>query len=141
MKLIRMFYARIWLYMLAIVALLSIAAQGDIPEFGTLEELIVWIAAGGGSMILAGLVVAYFLENFGWWHNLPTKVKLVIPMALAAVFGFAAQSLLALEVLTLIPPTLQGVLLTLIAWLAGQVGYKSIKSGAYAASAQPGPDG
>ncbi len=75
MKLIRMFYDRIWLFTMAIMALLSIAAQGDIPEFGTLEELIVWIAAGGGSMILAGLVVAFLLENFAWWHKLPTKVN------------------------------------------------------------------
>ncbi len=54
MKLIRLFYRRMTLVMIAVFALLIIAAQGDIPEFSTLEQFLVWVGTGGGSMILAG---------------------------------------------------------------------------------------
>jgi len=136
MKLVRLFYNRIWLYTLAIVAMLSIAAQGDIPEFGTLEEFLLWVGAGGGATIIAGLVVAYLLENFAWWHNFPRMVKLIVPLALAAAFGFAAQTVIVSDLLTMIPESVQVLLLMLIGWMATQLGYKSIKSGAYGDSAR-----
>jgi xanthine/uracil permease len=141
LKLVRLFYQRIWLYTLGALVLLSIAAQGDVPEFGSLEEFLVWVGAGGGGMVLSGLVIAYFLENLAFWHGLPRAVKLIVPIALAGLFGFLAQSVLAAELLTMVPPVVQGVVLMLIGWLFSQIGYKSIKEGDYAASARIGPDG
>lgn len=136
MKLIRFFYKRLILILIMIGAFLVIAAQGDIPEFGTLEEFFVWVGTGAGSMVLAGLVMAYLLENITWWHDLPRWVKLIAPIILAGVFGVVAQSVITLELLTFIPPMAQVILLMLIAWLFSQLGYRSIKEGDYAASAR-----
>ncbi len=123
------------LILIASLALTVIAAVQP-EEFGSLEELLVWIVGGGGAMILAGYVVAYFLENLAFWHDLPRTVKVLVPLALAGVFGFAAQSVLALELLPLMPPIVQSVLLMLINWLFSQRAYAGIKSGSYAAGAR-----
>lgn len=133
---IRLFYKRISLFLIMIGVLLIIAAQGDIPDFGTLEEFFVWIGTGAGSMILAGLVMAYLLENFAWWHNLPRWVKLIAPIVLAAIFATLAQSVIVLDLLTFIPAPAQVLLLMMIMWLFSQIGYRSIKEGPYAASAK-----
>jgi hypothetical protein len=137
MKLIRMFYRRIWLHMIAFGAILVIAAQGDLPEFSSLEEFFVWVGTGGGAMLLAGLVVAYFLENLKFWHGLPRVVKLIVPLALQGLFGFLAQSVLVADLLTSVPAIAQSILLMAIGWLFSQIGYRSIKEGDYAASARP----
>lgn len=136
MKLISLFYRRMTLVLIAVFALLIIAAQGEIPEFSTLEQFLVWVGTGGGSMILAGLVVAYFLENLAWWHNLPRWVKLITPIVLMGIFGVIAQSVITLDLLTFIPAPVQMILLMLIGWLFSQLGYRSIKGGNYAASAR-----
>lgn len=105
-------------------------------EYESLTELLVWIVSGGGAMILAGYVVAYFLENLKFWHGLPREIKIVVPIILAALLGSFAESLLALELLTQIPPTIKSLILVLINWFAGQRAYKGIKDGIYAASAR-----
>lgn len=135
MKLIRLFYSRMTLFLIAASALLVIAAQG-VPEFGTLEEFLVWVGVGGGSMVLAGLVVAYFLENMKWWHPLPRWIKILTPIVLSGVFAIVANSMMALDLLTFIPPIFQTILLMLIGWLFSQIGYRSIKEGSYGESAR-----
>ena len=136
MKLIRRFYARMVLYLILVGTLLVIAAGGDVPEFGTLGEFFVWVGTGGGAMVLAGLVMAYLLENITWWHDLPRWLKLITPILLAAIFGFTAQSVIVLDLLLFIPAPMQMILLMLIAWLFSQLGYRSIRDGNYAASAR-----
>lgn len=120
---------------LAWSALFLVAAR-LLQEFSDLEGVLVWVAVGGGAAILAGYVLAYLLENFAWWHDLPTWFKRLVPLALAAVFGFGAQGILELEFLTRIPPAIQGLILTMINWLFSQRAYAGIKSGSYAASAK-----
>ena len=136
MNLIRLFYKRIVLFLIMVFVLLVIAAQVDVPDFSTLEEFLVWIGTGAGSMVLAGLVMAYLLENFAWWHDLPRWVKLIAPIVLAAIFATLAQSVIVLDLLTFIPPPAQVLLLMMIMWLFSQIGYRSIKDGVYAASAR-----
>jgi len=136
MSLIRLFYKRITLFLIMVGVLLIIAAQGDIPDFGTLEEFFVWVGTGAGAMVLTGLVMAYLLENFAWWHDLPRWVKLIAPIILSAVFATLAQSVIVLDLLTFIPAPAQIVLLMMIAWFFSQIGYRSIKEGNYAESAR-----
>ena len=126
---------KILILALAWSALFLIAAR-LLQEFSSLEGLLVWIIAGGGAAILAGYVIAYFLENLAFWHNLPRFVKVLFPIALAGVFGFAAQSVLALELLSAIPPAIQGLILMLVNWLFSQRAYAGIKSGSYARAAK-----
>ena len=136
MSLIRLFYKRITLFAIMVGVLLVLAAQGDIPDFGTLEEFFIWVGTGAGAMVLTGLVMAYLLENFAWWHDLPRWLKLIAPIVLAAIFGALAQSVIVLDLLTFIPAPAQVVILMLIAWLFSQIGYRSIKEGNYAESAR-----
>ena len=136
MNLIRLFYKRITLVLIMVGVLLVIAAQGDIPDFGTLEEFFIWVGTGAGSMILAGLVMAYLLENFAWWHDLPRWLKLIAPIILSAVFATLAQSVIVLDLLIFIPAPAQIVVLMMIMWLLSQLGYRSIKEGPYGESAR-----
>lgn len=140
LKMIRLFYRRIVLSMIAIGTLLLIAArsfQGDVPEFNSLQELLLWIGTGGGAMVISGLVIAYFLENLAFWHNLPRSLKLVVPVVLTAIIGAVAQSVITLDLLTFVPPIVQTVLLMMVGWLFSQLGYRSIKEGNYAETARP----
>lgn len=111
------------------LSLFLVAFQPD--SFGTLEELLVWVVAGGGAMILAGYFVAYFLENLAFWHGLPVWIKTVVPLALAGVIGFVGSSLLSLDVLKIIPANVQGLVLMLVNWVFSQRAYMSTKGKAY----------
>lgn len=134
---IRLFYRRIFLVMIAVLGLFVIAAQGEVPEFSTLEELLVWVGTGAGAMVLSGLVLAYLLENMTWWHGLPRLAKLAVPILLTTGFGALAQFVIVADLLTYIPPIAHTVILTLVGWLFSQLGYRAIKEGNYAARAKP----
>ncbi len=112
---------------------LFLIAANALQEFGSIADVLVWIAVGGGAMVLFGYFEAMLLENFGWWHNLPTKVKLIVPLAFAAGVGFLAQSALALELPTAIPPQVEAVILMLINWVFSQRAYAGIKDSSYGA--------
>ena len=127
---------RLRLVLLAIAFTLFIfgmAAQGT-PEFGSLEELLLWVLQGGGAMVLAGFIVAYLLENFAFWHNLPTFIKKFTPWVLAALLGLGAKAVLLGDLLSYVPAILQSVILMFVAWLFSQIAYKGIKEGEYAES-------
>jgi len=136
MKVIDRFYRHFWISLIALSALLLIAAQGDVPEFSSLQQFLLWIATGGGAMVLAGLVVAYLLENLAFWHNLPRVVKLLAPIVIQGIIGVVAQSAITLDLLSYIPPQFQAVLLMMIGWLFSQIGYRRIKEGNYGDSAR-----
>jgi len=121
---------------LAWSALFLIAAE-SLQEFGSLNDVLVWVVVGGGAAILSGYVLAYLLENFAWWHNLPSWVKRLVPLALAGVFGFVAQAVLDLQLLSGVPPGVQALILTLINWLFNQRAYAGVKDTSYASSAKP----
>lgn len=97
-------------------------------QFQTLVEVVTWIAAGGGAMVVAGYVVAYFLANLPFFQNLPRWVKLITPIVLAGLLAVGAQSVLTLGLLDMVPPQVQALLLLLIGWLASQKAYRGIKS-------------
>lgn len=111
----------------------GLAFQG-VPEFGSLEEFLMWVLEGGGAMLLAGYVVAYLLENLAFWHTLPIFVKKFTPFVLAALIGLGAKAVLLGELLSYIPASIQVLILMLIGWLFSQIAYKGIKEGAYGES-------
>lgn len=133
----RIQHIRLFLSLLIItVLLLPLIAAAQMEDFGSLEEVVVWIISGGGSMVLAGYVIAYLLENVPAWHDLPRWIKVLVPIALAGLFGFVAQSVLALELMTGVPPIVKSVLLMAINWLFSQRAYAGIKEGSYGESAR-----
>ncbi|HLE03494.1 MAG TPA: hypothetical protein VI729_02625 [Anaerolineales bacterium] len=119
-------------FLLGLLVWLSLFLMAFQPDsFGTLEELLVWVVTGGGAMILAGYFVAYFLENLAFWHTLPIWVKTVVPLAIAAVLGFVGSSLLSLDVLKIIPPNVQALVLMLVNWVFSQRAYMGTKGRQY----------
>ena len=110
----------------------------QVGGFGSIEEFLIWIAVGGGSVFLAGAAVSLLLENWKAWHNFPRWVKVIVPVILAGIIGTLAQSLLALEVPALIPPAYGSLILVMLNWLSGQWQYMKVKDGAYAKTATPG---
>ena len=126
---------KIAIFALAWSALFLIAAEA-VQEFGNLEDVFVWIVVGGGAAILSGYVLAYLLENFAWWLGLPTWLKRLVPLVIAAVFGVVAQTVLDLGVIEMIPPQVQALILMMISWLFSQRAYAGIKDTSYGASAK-----
>jgi hypothetical protein len=126
---------RLFIFFLLLCTFFILAFQA--AGFGSIEELLIWIAAGGGSVFLAGAVISLLLENWKAWHNFPRWVKVIIPVILAGVIGTFAQTLLALEAPALIPPAYASLILVMLNWLSGQWQYMKVKDGAYARSAQP----
>ena len=120
-----------WIFTLLWVMLFLVAFQPD--SFGSLDELLVWVVAGGGAMALAGYFVAYFLENLAFWHSLPTWLKTVVPLAIAGVLGFVGNAVLSLNLLPAIPANVQALALMLINWVFSQRAYMGTKGKAYGA--------
>ncbi len=122
---------------LSILILPFIAAftllQGD---FDSLEAVLIWIISGGGSMLLIGYAEAYLLENWAGWHKLGRGIKTFFPIIMAALLGVIAQSLLAFDVVSGIPPAVGMLLLTVINWISSQKGYISAKNAGYASAAR-----
>ena len=101
-------------------------------QFGSLADVLVWIAVGGGSMWLFGVMKARLLENWVVWHNLPVWIKKIVPIALAGLFGVMAQSLIAVDVTAYIPEGMELILLAVLNWVFGQMEYEMIKNSVYA---------
>ena len=119
---------------IALIVFVFGPAFQDAPDFGSLEEFLMWVLEGGGAMLLAGYVVAYFLENLTFWHNLPLFVKKFTPWVLAALLSLGAKAVLLGDLLSYIPAIIQTVILTFIAWLFSQIAYSRLKEGGYADS-------
>ena len=117
---------------LILSALFLIAAR-FLQEFGTIEEVLLWVVIGGGAMVLFGYFEALFLENLPFWHNLPVNVKRVVPLVFAGLLGFAAQAALEFDLPSAISPQIEVVILMLINWVFSQRALMSTKVKAYGA--------
>lgn len=112
--------------------------QGEIPEFGSLTELLLWVAGAGG-LYVAGKATSYIAENWTGWHTLPYWVKVVFPIFLAGVLGIIAESLLSLNLVQLVPAPLVMAILGALNYYGTQRGYFEIKAqgaGGYGATAR-----
>lgn len=122
------------LFFFILLAIFLVAAQGQ--EFGSLEEILVWIITGGGAVALVAVIMAFLLENWPAWHNFPRWVKVGVPIFLAAFIGAFAEAVLELELLLFIPVAGRAFLLMLINYLFGQLGYMKLKATSYGSSAR-----
>ncbi len=96
--------------------------------------VLVWVIAGPGVVFLVGKFMSLVLENFPGWSNLPTLVKQLVPVVLAAGLGVAAQLLLAQPaVIAAIEPWFKVVMLAVLAWVASQQQYQAGKRAEYGA--------
>lgn len=127
---------RLLIWSLVWASLFLIAFKPALQDFDSLEGVLTWIALGGGASAIAGAVMAYLLENWPDWHNLPRWVKVLFPIAMSGILGMVAQTALAFDALAGVSPAVQAILLWLVNWFASQRTYRGIKEGGYAASAR-----
>lgn len=103
-----------------------------LPDWKNFQEVLLWIVAGGASIIVAA-VFAFLAENFEFWHKLHKNVKLLISLILSALIGFGAYYVLALpDVITIIQPYWALFVTMLLAWLGSQYAYLKAKNSSYA---------
>jgi hypothetical protein len=117
---------RLFIFAMVLLSLTLVAFQ--VEEFTSVEQFLVWVATGGGSMVLAGAVIALLLENWPAWHNFPKWVKIITPIVLAGIFGTLASAALALELPAMIPPVLATLILVMLNWLGSQWQYMRAKN-------------
>jgi len=109
-----------------------LALLAQLPDWTDLNEVLLWLVAGGASIIVAA-VFAFLAENFEFWHKLHKNVKLLISLLLSALIGFGAYYLLALpDVITIIQPYWALFVTMLLAWLGSQYAYIKAKNSSYA---------
>lgn len=103
-----------------------------LPDWLSLEAVLVWILVGGGGVYVANYVFALIAENIAGWHNLPKIVKFILPMLTAVGLGFLAQYILAQpSIIDLVQPYWLLVISILISYLGSQIGYMKAKASGY----------
>ena len=100
----------------------------------SITGVLLWIIAGPGVVFLVGKFMSLVLENIPSWSTLPTIVKQLVPVVLAALLGVAAQLLLAQPaIIAAIEPWFKIVMLAVLAWVASQQQYQAGKRAEYGA--------
>lgn len=107
-----------------------------VQVFADLGDVLVWFAIGGGAMWLWGVVLARLLENWVFWHKMKPWVKKLFPIAFAALVGFLAQALIAVDIVQYIPESMGVMILAAVNWYFSQREYGSIKESPYGASSR-----
>ena len=81
------------LFFLSIIALFLIAAsplqEVEPIDITNLTAMLLWLAGAGGAYV-SGQVVSYLAENWPKWHNLPTWLKVTLPMFTSALISVLA---------------------------------------------------
>lgn len=109
--------------------LITILAQ--LPDWTNLNEVLLWIVAGGGSIIVAAFF-SWLAENFEFWHKIPKNVKLILSLVLSIAIGAGAYYLLSMpELITIIQPIYALVVLIILTWLGSQAAYMFAKAKSY----------
>lgn len=103
-------------------------------DWTQITAVLTWIVAGGGSVYLVNYALAWFAENFEFWHKLPSWVKFLVPIITSVLLAVGAQYLLGFEdILGLVQPYWEMFIMVLIAWLGSQKGYITAKKDDYGA--------
>ena len=58
-------------------------------DITNLTAMLLWLAGAGGAYV-SGQVVSYLAENWPKWHNLPTWLKVTLPMFTSALISVLA---------------------------------------------------
>ena len=105
----------------------------ELPNWGDLNQVLLWLVAGGSAVVVAALF-SFLAENFEFWHKIPKNGKLIISLVLSILIGAGAYYFLSLpDVITLIQPYWALVVTIVLAWLGSQYAYMKAKSSGYAA--------
>lgn len=108
----------------------------EFPPWKDLNEVLLWLAAGGSAIVVAALF-AFLAENAEWWHKISKTGKLIISLVLSAGIGAGAYYLLSLpEMITIVQPYWALFVTMVLAWLGSQYAYIKAKSSGYAAKTQ-----
>ena len=108
----------------------------ELPNWGDLNQVLLWLVAGGSAVVVAALF-SFLAENFEFWHKIPKNGKLIISLVLSILIGAGAYYFLSLpDVITLIQPYWALVVTIVLAWLGSQYAYMKAKNSGYAAKTQ-----
>lgn len=94
-------------------------------DVGSLTAVLIWLAAGGGTAVMAW-AVAYLAEMWPGWHGLPAAVRFIAPVLVS--FGLAVLANYALnftEILTLAQPYWLMLVTSVAGWIATQAGQRT----------------
>ena len=101
-------------------------------DYTDLTSVLVWLSVLGAPYI-TGKVMAFVLENWKAWHNLPHAAKFLAPMLLSVGIATGAQVLLGFpDLLGILSPYWTLVLTAIITYLGSQQKYLEIKDTSYA---------
>jgi len=107
-----------------------------LPDWKELTEVLAWLMAGGGAIVVAALF-AFLAENFEWWHKVNKNIKLLISLVLSGLIGFAAYYLMSLpDLLTIVQPYWALFVTMVLAWIGSQYAYLKAKGAGYASKTQ-----
>lgn len=105
----------------------------ELPNWGDLNQVLLWLVAGGSAVVVAALF-SFLAENFEFWHKIPKNGKLIISLVLSILIGAGAYYFLSLpDVITLIQPYWALIVTIVLAWLGSQYAYMKAKNSGYAA--------
>ena len=103
----------------------------QLPDWGSLEVVLLFLAAGGSAIAVAAFF-SFLAENFEFWHKISAKGKLVLSLVLSIAIGVGAYYLLSLpDLISFVQPYYALIVIIVIAWLGSQVTYMKSKANAY----------
>ncbi len=103
----------------------------QLPDWGNLEEVLLFLAAGGSAIAVAAFF-SFLAENFEFWHKISAKGKLILSLVFSIAVGAGAYYLLSLpDLISFIQPYYTLVVTIVLAWLGSQVAYMKSKANAY----------
>jgi hypothetical protein len=107
-----------------------------LQEFVEVADILTFLSMGAGLAWLVGVFVARVLENFVFWHNIPSAWKKFVVGVISAVFGFVIQAVIIIDITQYLPAAVVPFILAIANWYFGQNEYGKIKDSEYAASAR-----
>lgn len=108
----------------------------ELPNWGDVNEVLLWIVAGGAAIIVNALF-SFLAENFEFWHKLTKNLKLLLSLVFSIAIGAGAYYLLSLpDVITIIQPYWALLVTIVLAWVGSQFTYMKLKASGYAAKTQ-----
>ncbi len=103
----------------------------QLPDWGSLEEVLLFLVAGGSAAVVA-VLFSFLAENFEFWHKINSTLKLVLSLVLSIVIGAGAYYLLALpDLISFIQPYYALIVTIVLAWLGSQLAYIKAKASGY----------
>lgn len=93
-----------------------------------LTAVLVWLAAGGGTAVVAW-AVAYLAEMWPAWHGLPVPVKFLVPVFVSFLLAVLASYALRFEeVLAIAQPYWAMLVTAVLGWIATQAGHNTAQA-------------